>query len=452
MEKGYRLGGDRVVPLVFKLAVPAMLAQFVSVLYSIVDRIFIAGIPVIGDTALAGIGICGPIVTLLSSFGTLIGIGGSILMAMSLGEGREEKARDVLATGFIALSVLAVVLTVIFYLIKGPLLMLFGATEETFVHADAYMRIYVGGTFFALMSIGLGSFAICQGHPRKAMATVFIGAFLNMALDYVFIVKLKWGVQGAAVATVIAQLSSCLYIVAFLMSKRAPYRIEARRPKGDLLKSMVALGGTPFIILLTDSLIIIAMNAALKHYGGVEAKTYIAAVTIMQSFLLLITGPMIGITGGTQALISYNYGARQAKRIRQVEWTVAGICLAFTTTMFIVSRVWARDFAAIFTVDPVILPLATRGIRVFTLGIIPLALQYTFVDGLTALGCTGTALFLSLTRKGLFLAGVILYPRLWGIDALFYAEPVCDILAATLTVMVFLRAFKGRMTRLETSG
>lgn len=441
MKKGYDLGREPVVGLCFKLALPAMIAQAVSVLYNIVDRLFIANIPVIGDTALAGVGIVGPIITLLSSFGTLVGIGGSIYMAMSLGKGETEKASAILSNSFKALAVLAIVLTVLFFSFKKPLLMVFGANDQTFLYANAYMNIYVLGTFFALMAIGLNSFAICQGFPRKAMATVLIGALLNIGLDYVLIVQFNWGVEGAAIATVVSQMASCLYILQFLFSKKVafPIQLKGHTWQWSLIRGVVRYGFSPFIILLTDSVIIIAMNASLKHYGGAQATLYITAVTIMQSFLLMVTGPMIGITGGTQALISYNYGAQRRDRIETAIKTIAGMCLGYTTVMFVVSKCLGKLFVMSFTHDAVLIQMATRGISIFMVMIVPLALQYTFVDALTALGKTHIALALSLTRKSLFLGCVVIVPIFFGPFSIFFSEPVADGIAASLSSYVFYR-------------
>lgn len=442
MKKGYDLGNEPVVGLCFKLAIPAMIAQLVSVLYNIIDRLFIANIPIIGDEALAGVGITGPIVTLLSSFGTLIGIGGSIYMAMSLGEENQQRAEQILSNSFQLLAGLSLILTLSFLLIKNPMLHVFGATEAIFDYANTYMSIYVAGTFFALMAIGLNSFAICQGFPRKAMTTVIIGAVLNIVLDYLFIVKFDYGVAGAATATVLAQMASCAYILIFLFSKQVSIKVKFHKVSGNICRQVIALGMSPFIILLTDSVLIILMNMSLKAYGGNKADLLLASVTIMQSFLLIITGPMIGITGGTQALISYNYGARKYKRILHSEYVIASMCLVLTSVMFVVAWCFGDLFVKIFTSDPIIITMATKGIRVFTLMIIPLALQYTFVDGLTALGKTKIALSLSLTRKSLFLLGVIGLPLFFNAESVFYAEPLCDGIAAVITSCVFVKQWR----------
>ena len=222
MARENDLGNDSITQLVLKLAIPTMIAQFVNMLYSIIDRIYIGNIPGEGSIALAGVGICGPIVTLLSSFGTLIGLGGSILMAMRMGEGNMKRAKQILSNSFLTLVVLSVTLTVSFLLMKDKLLMWFGASETTFVYANTYMTIYTAGTFFALMAIGLNYFITCQGFSTIGMATVLIGAFANIVLDPIFIFVFDMGVAGAAIATVISQILSCSFAIGFLFSKRPP--------------------------------------------------------------------------------------------------------------------------------------------------------------------------------------------------------------------------------------
>lgn len=252
MKQTTDLGRDKVWLLVLKLAVPSMIAQFVTVLYSIIDRMFIGNIPKIGDLALAGVGICGPIVTLLTSFGTLIGLGGSILMSMRLGAGRKKQAQSILAHSFAMLVVFSAVLTLLFLLTKKYLLLWFGASAATFVYADTYLTIYTAGTFFALMAIGLNYFITCQGFPGVGMTTVLIGAVTNIILDPVFIFGLHMDVAGAAIATVIAQFASCAFAFCFLIGKKVPIKItRLRKPAWSpmIVKRILVLGVSPFLIL-----------------------------------------------------------------------------------------------------------------------------------------------------------------------------------------------------------
>lgn len=447
------LGKDRIPILVLKLAIPSMIAQFVTVLYSIIDRMFIGNIPKIGDAALAGVGVCGPIVTLLTSFGTLIGLGGSILMAMRMGAGRKKQAESILAHSFALLVIFSAVLTVLFLVSKRYLLNWFGASPATFPYADSYLTIYTAGTFFALLAIGLNYFITCQGFPAIGMITVLIGAVTNIILDPVFIFVLDMKVAGAAIATVIAQFASCAFAFCFLTGKKIPIKITRLRKKTFsplIVKKIIGLGISPFLILATDSVIIIVLNTVLQKYGGPkEGDILITCATIVQSYMMLITGPMLGISSGTQAILSYNYGARNIKRIKKAEKYVLILCLCFTTLMFLLSRIVPEYFIRIFTKDALQLQLCTWGIGVFTLMIIPLSFQYVFVDGFTALGRSKTALVLSLWRKGDYMLFTIVLPIFFGAKSAFYAQPLADGIGAVMSTIAFLLIFRKYLEKRE---
>ena len=451
MKKTTDLGKDKVPLLVLKLAVPSMIAQFVNVLYSTVDRMFIGNIPRIGDEALAGVGVCGPIVTLLTSFGTLIGLGGSILMAMRMGAGRKKQAENILAHSFVLLVLFSALLTFFFLLIKGHLLNWFGASDTTFPYADSYMTIYTAGTFFALMAVGLNYFITCQGFPGIGMLTVIIGALTNILLDPVFIFGFHMNVAGAAIATVIAQFVSCAFAFRFLTGKKIPVKITLLRKKN--LSSMsvqrvLELGISPFLILATDSVILIVLNTVLQTYGGPEeGDLLITCATIVQSYMMLITGPMLGISSGTQAILSYNYGAKNIDRVKSAEKYILLLCLCFTTLMFLVSRTVPEYFIRIFTRDPGQTDLCIWGIHVFTLMIIPLSFQYVFVDGFTALGRSRTALFLSVFRKGDYILFTIVLPIFWGARSAFYAQPLADGISAVMSSVAFLLIFRKHLEK-----
>lgn len=443
MKKTNDFGKDSIPLLVLKTSVPFMLAQLVNVLYSIVDRIYVGNIPVIGADSLAGAGICAPIITLLSSFATLVGIGGSVFFSVRLGAGDEKSARRILANSFSLLLILSAILTVVFLLTKSHLLNWFGASEVTFPYADAYLTIYTLGTFFALLSLGMNYFITAQGFPGLGMMTTLIGAGVNIVLDPVFIFVFKMNIAGAAVATVIAQMCSCIFVLCTLKRKKMRIPLAIARPERVIVRRIFAIGFSPFVILATDSIIIIAMNAVLQYYGGKEyGDTLITAATIVQSYMLLITSPMLGITGGSQPLISYNYGANQAARIRKTVFCVLMLCICFTTVMFLVSRLIPEFFVQIFTSDPEYRELAVWGIRVFTMMIIPLSFQYVFVDSLTALGMTGKSLALSLFRKSLYFLSTCVLPAVLTANACFYAEPVADGVASVVSTVVFFFVWK----------
>ena len=441
MKRTNDLGRDPVFPLVLRLAIPTMLAQLVSVLYSIVDRIYIGNIPEIGSLALAGVGVCGPIVTLLSSFASLVGLGGSPIMAMRMGEGRMAKAKQILNNCFAMLLVLSLVLTVSFLLAKDHLLMWFGASEATFPYANTYMTIYTAGTFFALMATGMNNFLICQGFSGLGMATVMLGAVLNIVLDPVFIFLLDMGVAGAAVATVLSQMASCVFVLAMLLSRRVPVRLGWGFFSWPVMRRVLAFGLSPFLIIATDSVLLIVLNTVLQRYGGAElGDTLVTCATIVQSYLLLITMPMGGMTLGTQPVISFNFGAGQPERIKTALKSIVGLCLAFCALMMVVTYTISPLFVRLFNSDAEIIARSVKYIKMFTCMILPLAIQYPLVDETTALGQVRQALFCSLFRKTVFLAALLLLPYFFGAEATFYSEPIADLVAATMTAILFLRA------------
>ena len=443
MKKTNDFGRDSIPLLVLKISVPFMFAQLVNVLYSIVDRIYVGNIPVTGADALAGVGVCAPIVTLLSSFGTLFGIGGSVLFSVRMGAGDEKNAQKILANSFSYLIIVSLALTLIFLLTKEQLLNWFGASDVTFPYADTYMTIYTAGTFFALLSTGMNYFITAQGFPLLGMTTTLIGAVINIILDPVFIFLMDMGVAGAAVATVIAQMCSCAFVLCTLRRKKMQIRLGIVKPELSMGKQIVKIGFSPFLILATDSIIIIALNAVLQYYGGDEyGDTLITAATIVQSYMLLITSPMLGITGGSQPLISFNYGANRPDRIRKTFFWVLMLCFCFTAVMFLISRFMPQYFVRIFTDEPEYTKLAVWGIKVFTLMIVPLSFQYVIVDGLTALGMTKISLSLSLLRKGIYFGATCILPLLFVAQSAFYAEPVCDGIAACLSCTVFFFTYR----------
>lgn len=443
MKKTNDFGKDSIPVLVLKTSIPFMFAQFVNVLYSIVDRIYVGNIPVIGADALAGVGVCAPIVTLLSSFGTLFGIGGSVLFSVRLGAGDEKGARKILANSFTMMMIVSVTLTILFLLTKSYLLNWFGASEVTFSYADTYMTIYTAGTFFALLSMGMNYFITAQGFPLLGMMTTLIGAVVNIVLDPVFIFLMDMGVAGAAVATVIAQMSSCTFVLLTLRRKKMQVPLGVVKPELTAGKQIVKIGFSPFLIFATDSIIIIALNAVLQHYGGKEyGDTLVTAATIVQSYMLLITSPMLGITGGSQPLISFNYGANKPDRIRKTFFWVLMLCVCFTSVMFLISRVAPQYFVRIFTDNPEYENLAIWGIKAFTLMIVPLSFQYVIVDGLTALGMTKISLGMSLFRKSLYFAATCILPLWFAAKNAFYAEPVADGTSACLSCIIFFFIYR----------
>lgn len=432
------LGKDDIKLLVRRLALPSMLAQFVNVLYSIVDRMYIGNIPQVGEVALAGAGVCGPIVTLISSFAFLVGIGGAPLMAIRMGEDNQEGAQKILANCFVMLLALSAALTGLAIAFREPMLMFFGASEQTFPYANSYLTYYVMGTVFAILTAGLNQFITCQGFANEAMLTTIIGAVMNIILDPIFIFALDMGVTGAAVATVLSQACSCLFVLWFLFSDRVHVRISFRGYSGKIMLRVLTFGFCPFIIIAGDSVLIIALNTVLQNYGGAQGDMLIACATIVQSYMQIVTLPLGGITSGTQPILSFNYGAKNTDRIRKGEKEIAKMALLFCLVMFIISQTVSGVFVRLFTQNTEYIQLSVWAIKVFTFGIIPLALQYSFVDGLTALGIVKVSVTLSVFRKLMFLVFTLALPAFFGATAAFYAEPIVDIFCGIVSTIVFL--------------
>ena len=442
------LGKDSVLGLVFKLAVPTILAQLVNLLYSIVDRMYIGHIPIEGSMALAGVGVCGPITTFLSSFGTLVGIGGSILMSIRMGEGKMKKAQHILANSFFALSVIGISLTIIFLILKNKLIMLFGASLVTFPYANTYLTIYTLGTFFALMAVGLNFFIACQGFPMVSMFTVIIGAVTNIILDTVFIFKMGMGVSGAAWATVIAQTLSFAFAFKFLTGNKTRVKIVFRGYSFRIIKNIVKFGFSPFFITTTDSIILIALNAMLQKYGGAgKGDLLISGAAIIQSYILLITGPLLGLSGGTQPLLSFNYGAKKIDRVKQAEKYIIMFALTMTTVMFVLTRFISPYFISFFTNEKELSYIAYEGIKASLWGIIPLSFQYCFVDGFTSVGRIKTAFGLSMFRKCTYVLSVCVLPIFFGAESAFFAQSVSDYAGATMCIIVFSLIFNKHLER-----
>lgn len=440
-------------PLVLRLAIPSMLAQLVNVLYGIVDRIFVSRLPY-GDLALAGVGVCAPVVSLLTSVAFLLGLGGAPLMAMKMGEKSDGKAEKILFNCFFALAVTGAALSAVMFFVKDDMLMAFGASRDSFAYADRYMSVYLIGGVFAIVSLGLNSFITAQGCPKTAMGTVLIGAVGNIVLDPLFIFTFGMGVTGAAVATVIAQVMSCLWAVLFLVfSRRISVRLRPRALSARLIGRVMKLGLSPFVITATDSVVFIMLNSVLQRLGGAgTGDIYVTAATVTVSYIQLITMPMAGLTSACQPLVSYNYGARNTARVKNAVKSALIVCLVFTSVMTLVSQFLPSAFVRIFTSDPVIMPIAVWGMRVNTAGIIVLSMQYVFVDLLVAMSAAGRALGLSLFRKLFMIELIVLLPLGLGWRGAFYAEPIADVASGILATAVYLLSAPALLRRRETAG
>ena len=434
---------DDIKQLVLRIAIPSMLAQFVSVFYSIIDRMYIGNIANVGAIALAGVGICGPVITMIGSVASFVGIGGAPLMSMRLGEGKKEQAQKIMANAFMLLLFFSIIIGLTTFLIRKPMLTLFGASAATMPYANVYFSIYLTGTMFALLATGMNQFIICQGYSKVGMRSVLIGAILNIILDPIFIFFFDMGVAGAALATVLSQLASCIFVITFLFSDSIPVRISFEGYSLSICKRILKIGLTPFIIVAFDNIMIIAMNAILQRYGGAsQGDMLVTCATIAQSFMLVVTMPLGGISGGTQTILAFNYGANQFQRVKQAEKYITLLALLYTILLFIIAQLAGPLFVRLFTSDAIIAKEAFAAIKICTLMIIPLSIQYVIVDGLTGLGQVQYSLPLSTLRKGIYFVALFLLPMFYGARATFYAEPISDILSPIISVVVYYFAMK----------
>lgn len=450
------LGNKNTLKSIFKLAIPSMIAQLISVLYNIVDRIYVGNIPVIGEKALIGVGVCSPITTLITSFAFLIGLGGAPIFSIALGEQDKEKAKKILSNALLMLLIVSSIIIIIFYSAMEPLLFLFGASNESIVYAKGYLTIYLIGTFFSIITLGLNQYLIAQGDSLKAMITTIIGCVINIGLDPLFMYALNMDVKGAALATVISQFVSFAFVILILLRKSS-IKISFGNYDIKLMGKILRLGISPFIIMATDSIILILLNSCLKMYGGDKGDFYIEVATIVQAFMTLITGPLLGISSGTQPILGYNYGAKNKDLIIKAEKQILVFCLIFTSICFGLSFLVARPFSIMFvgigkdTVNQELIYDATKFIFYYMIGIIPLSFQYAFVDGLTGLGLAKYSIWLSLIRKVvLFIPALFLLPLITkDVTTAFFAEPICDVGSAVITSISYLIILPKVLKRIE---
>ncbi|WMI81141.1 MATE family efflux transporter [Anaerotignum sp. MB30-C6] len=445
------LGVLPVKSLLVKLAVPAIAAQIVNVLYNIVDRMYIGHIPETGALALTGVGVCMPLIMLVAAFAALASMGGAPRSSILLGKGDKKEAERTLGNCTMLLIILAIVLTVILLLYSEPLLLAFGASENTIGFALDYMRIYALGTIFVQLSLGLNAFISAQGFAKVSMQTILIGAIINIILDPIFIFFFGMGVKGAALATVISQAISAIWVVVFLTGKGTTLKLRLKnfRIHGRTLWPCVLLGLSPFIMQSTESIISICFNSSLLRYGG---DTAVGAMTILSSVMQFSMLPLIGLAQGAQPITGYNFGARKPQRVREGFGLLLKYSLIYSMTLWAIVMLFPRVVASIFSNDVALLDYSAWAIRyyMFFAGVfgIQIACQQTFI----AIGNAKTSLFLAILRKILLLIPLIYLLPMFIEDkakGVFLAEPVADMIAVTTTAILFTIQFKKAMSKLE---
>ena len=444
LPKEVDLGKDPVGPLLIKLAAPAIASQLVNALYNVVDRMYIGHIPETGAVALTGLGVCFPLIMLISAFANLVGMGGAPRASIMMGHGDEKAAERILGCCFAALLALSVALTAFSFAFMRPMLMLFGASEATIGYATDYMEIYAAGTIFVQLTLGMNVFITAQGFSKISMMTVVIGAVTNIVLDPIFIFIFGMGVRGAAWATVISQAISAVWALRFLCGERAVLKLRRAnvRLSRAVLAPCLALGFAPFVMQSTESLLVLSFNSSLLKYGGDIA---VGAMTIASSVMQFAMLPVQGLTQGSQPIVSYNYGAGNPERMKQAFVLLLKSCLTCTAVIWTFSMLCPGIFVRIFTDDPALTEAARRALRIYMAGMgifgAQVACQQTFI----ALGNSRTSSFLAMLRKIILLIPFIyIMPHFFDdkVFAVFFAEPVADVLAVATTVTLFSREFR----------
>lgn len=436
--KEQKLGTMPLPRLMASLAIPSVIAQLINVLYNIIDRMYIGHIPGSGPVALTGVGLTFPIITLISAFSAFIGAGGAPLASISLGKGDRDKAEKILGNGVSVLLIFSASLTVLFMLFRRPLLYMFGASDQTIHYGVDYITIYLVGTVFVQLALGLNMFISSQGQARTAMLSVLIGAVINIVLDPVFIFALHMNVQGAALATVISQAVSAIWVVHFLSSEKSAIQIRRKNMVPDLsiIKSIMALGISPFIMQATESAISIVLNRGLSIYGG---DLYVGSMTILQSVMQLIVIPVQGFTQGVQPIISYNFGARKFDRVKKTYRMTICFTFAVATFLCILTLIFPGLFAGIFTTDQELIALVKKVMPIFMAGIAVFGIQMGCQTTFMGLGQAKISLFIALLRKVILLIPLaLILPKFFGVMGIYYAEPISDITAATTATIIFL--------------
>lgn len=439
------LGEGSIGRLLVSLAFPAIIAQLVNVLYNIVDRIFIGRMNN-GEIAMAGVGVAFPIIMIISAFSALIGMGGAPLAAIKMGEKDNKGAEKIISNSFSTLVIIGIVCTVTFLIFKEKLLWAFGASDSTIKYAMDYLTIYLLGTVFVQIALGMNPFINTQGFAKIGMITVVIGAIINIVLDPILIFTFNLGVKGAALATIISQFISAAWVLFFLFGNKSILKIrkEYLMPKLKVILPITALGVSPFIMQATESLVLISLNNKLQIYGGDLA---VGAMTIMSSIMQIVTLPLLGLSQGAQPIISYNFGAKKIDRVKKTFKLLLSSSLAYTVFMWSSLMIFPKFFVAIFNNKPELVEITSWSIRIFFGGIIIFGAQIACQQTFLALGQAKISLVMALLRKIVLLVPLIfILPSIVSesnkLAAVLAAEPISDIIAALTTITVFFIFYK----------
>lgn len=440
------LGEAPIGRLMLRLALPSIMAQLINILYNIVDRMYIGRIAGAGSLALTGLGVAFPIITLVSAFAQLMGMGGAPLAAIQLGAGDRQRAERILQNSALLLLIATVACTAGFLAFKRPLLFMFGASPDTITYAEDYLGIYLAGTISVMLALGLNPFITAQGQARVAMLSVMIGAAANVALDPLFIFTFGMGVKGAALATVISQTLSAAWVVWYLCSHRSALRLRLRgaRLDGAVVRRIIALGVSPFIMQATESAISITFNVQLRAYGN---DLYVGSMTILQSVMQILFVPMNGFTQGVQPIISYNYGAGQFKRVMATFRRMTVVTLLAGMALATCAMTMPELFARVFTDNEELIGLVKQVLPIYISGMLIFGLQSSCQMTFVGMGQAKVSLFIACLRKIILLIPLILLlPLKMGVMGIYWAEPIADVTSAICATLIFAFTHRRMLT------
>lgn len=454
-ENSRMLADAPVGKLLFKLAVPTVTAQLINMLYNIVDRIYIGHIPDIGADALTGVGVCMPLIMIVSAFAALVGYGGAPRASIFMGKNDKESAERTLGNCFVVQIVISVVLTVLLLLFNRPLLLAFGASENTIGYAVDYMNIYAVGTIFVQLTLGMNMFITAQGFAKTGMLSVLIGAVANIILDPVFIFGFDMNVRGAALATILSQAMSCIWVLAFLMGKKTDLKIRAKYMplRANIIMPALALGLSNFVMQASESAISVCFNSSLLKYGG---DTAVGAMTILTSVMQFAMLPLQGLGQGAQPIISYNYGAKNAQRVKKAFKLLLITDLCYAVILWLAVMLFPGAFAAMFTSQESLMDFTAHALRIYMACALLFGIQMACQSAFTAIGNAKASITVAVVRKFVLLIPLIyIMPLIFTQDktsAVYMAEPVADFIAVTFTAILFSILFKKVLKSISAAG
>lgn len=444
MEQKILLGTEPVGRLLFKLSVPTVIAQVINMMYNLVDRVFIGHIPGEGSLALTGVGVCMPLILLVSALAALVSSGGAPRASIYMGRNENEYAEKILGGCFTLQILVSAVFTFVLLLWNEEMLLAFGASERTVEYATAYMNIYAAGTVFVQLTLGMSAFISCQGFTKVSMCSVVIGAVLNIALDPLLIFIMGMGVKGAALATVISQFASCIWVMAFITGKRTVLRLRRSnmRLSPKVILPCIALGTAVFIMQASEGIISICFNSSLLNYGG---DTAVGTMTIMTSVMMFAMLPLQGIGQGAQPVISYNYGAGNRERVKKAFRLLITVSIIYAVLLHLAIMLVPKAFVAVFTTDRELIEFASPMMRIYFAGLALMGVQTACQLTLTALGKAVSSIIVAVVRKFVLLIPLIyILPHVMAdrTMAVYMSEPAADVIAVSFTAVLFAVKFR----------